>query len=160
MLHAYIRGEVTNTNIIVFELIGPGLEPTIYQTQGKHANRWRLCTQINITMMCTQTEDQSSKVMYIEKSPILQCNLCTEINCRIHAVYTCNTNQYVCIVHLHVYTRMWIGFWMCPLFFPFINLDSLGIILHVNLVKDRLQLGVNQNKAYRPFWNEILAWNS
>ena len=155
MLHAYIRGEVTNTNIIVFELIGPGLEPTIYQTQGKHANRCG-CVHRSTLLWCVQTEDQSSKVMYIEKSLLLQCNLCTEINCRIHAVYS--TNQYVCIVHL--YTRMWIGFWMCPLFFYFINLDSLGIILHVNLVKDRLQLGVNQNKAYHPFWNEILAWNS
>ena len=33
-----LRGEATNTNIIVFGLTLPGLEPTIYRTRGQHAN--------------------------------------------------------------------------------------------------------------------------
>jgi hypothetical protein len=32
--------EATNTNFIVFGLIRSGLEPTIYCTQGKHANHY------------------------------------------------------------------------------------------------------------------------
>jgi len=31
-------GEAANTNFIVFGLTRPGLKPTIYITQGKHAN--------------------------------------------------------------------------------------------------------------------------
>jgi hypothetical protein len=31
-------GEAANTNFIVFGLIRPGIEPTIYRTQGEHAN--------------------------------------------------------------------------------------------------------------------------
>jgi cytochrome c oxidase subunit IV len=33
-----VSGEATNTNCIVFGLTRPGLEPTIYQTRGEHAN--------------------------------------------------------------------------------------------------------------------------
>jgi hypothetical protein len=32
--------EVTNTNLIDFDFIRPVLEPTIYGTQGKHANHY------------------------------------------------------------------------------------------------------------------------
>ena len=34
------RGEATNTNFIVFGLIRPVLEPTIYHTRGEHANHY------------------------------------------------------------------------------------------------------------------------
>jgi hypothetical protein len=33
-------GEATNTNLIVFGLTRPGLEPTIYHTRGEHANHY------------------------------------------------------------------------------------------------------------------------
>ena len=33
-----LSGEATHTNFIVFALIRPGLEPTIYRTRGEHAN--------------------------------------------------------------------------------------------------------------------------
>jgi hypothetical protein len=33
-----LRGEVTNTNVIIFGLTRRGLEPTIYRTPGEHAN--------------------------------------------------------------------------------------------------------------------------
>jgi hypothetical protein len=36
--------EVTNTNFIVFGLIWPGLEPTIYCTRGEHANHYAIDT--------------------------------------------------------------------------------------------------------------------
>jgi hypothetical protein len=32
--------EATNTNFIVFRLAQTGLEPTIYHTQGEHANHY------------------------------------------------------------------------------------------------------------------------
>ena len=32
--------EATNTNFIVFGLIQPGLEPTIYHTRGEHADHY------------------------------------------------------------------------------------------------------------------------
>jgi hypothetical protein len=35
-----LSGETTNTNFIVFGLTQPGLEPTIYCTQGEHANQY------------------------------------------------------------------------------------------------------------------------
>jgi hypothetical protein len=35
-----LSGEATNTNIIVFGLTRPGLEPTIYHTRGEHANHY------------------------------------------------------------------------------------------------------------------------
>jgi hypothetical protein len=35
-----ISGESTNTNVIVFGLSRPGLEPTIYHTRGEHANHY------------------------------------------------------------------------------------------------------------------------
>jgi hypothetical protein len=35
-----LRGEATNTNFIVFGLTWPGLEPTIYNTRGEHANHY------------------------------------------------------------------------------------------------------------------------
>jgi hypothetical protein len=38
MLRAY--GETTNTNFIVFGFTRPGLEPTIYRTQGEHPNHY------------------------------------------------------------------------------------------------------------------------
>jgi hypothetical protein len=34
------RGEATNTNFIVFSLTRLGFDPTIYRTQGKHANHY------------------------------------------------------------------------------------------------------------------------
>jgi hypothetical protein len=34
-----LRGEVTNTNFIVFGLIRLGIEPTIYRTRGEQANQ-------------------------------------------------------------------------------------------------------------------------
>jgi len=33
-----LSGEATNTNLIVFGLTRPRLEPTIYRTRGEHAN--------------------------------------------------------------------------------------------------------------------------
>jgi hypothetical protein len=35
-----LSGEATNTNFIVFGLTRLGLEPTIYCTQGEHANNY------------------------------------------------------------------------------------------------------------------------
>ena len=35
-----LSGEATNTNFIVFGLIWPGLEPTIYHTRGEHTNNY------------------------------------------------------------------------------------------------------------------------
>jgi exonuclease I len=35
-----LSGEATYTNLIVFGLIRPVLEPTIYHTRGKHANHY------------------------------------------------------------------------------------------------------------------------
>ena len=35
-----LSGEATNTNFIVFGLIQPELEPTIYRTRGEHANHY------------------------------------------------------------------------------------------------------------------------
>ena len=35
-----LSGESTNTNVIVFGLTRPGLEPTIYHTRGEHSNRY------------------------------------------------------------------------------------------------------------------------
>ena len=35
-----LSGKVTNTNLIVFALTRPGLEPTIYNTRGKHSNHY------------------------------------------------------------------------------------------------------------------------
>ena len=35
-----LSGEATNTNFIVFGLILLGFKPTIYHTQGKHANHY------------------------------------------------------------------------------------------------------------------------
>jgi hypothetical protein len=35
-----LSGEATNTNFIVFGLTRPELEPTIYHTQGEHANHY------------------------------------------------------------------------------------------------------------------------
>ncbi len=40
MLWAYLSGEATNTNFIVIGLTWLGLEPTIYRTQGEHANHY------------------------------------------------------------------------------------------------------------------------
>ena len=35
-----LSGEATNTNFIDFCLTRPGFEPTIYRTQGEHANHY------------------------------------------------------------------------------------------------------------------------
>jgi hypothetical protein len=35
-----LSGEASNTNIIVFGLTLPGLEPTIYRTRGEHSNHY------------------------------------------------------------------------------------------------------------------------
>ena len=35
-----LSGEATNTNLTVFGLTWPGLEATIYRTQGEHANHY------------------------------------------------------------------------------------------------------------------------
>jgi hypothetical protein len=35
-----LSGEATNTNFIVFGLTRPWFEPTIYRTQGEHANHY------------------------------------------------------------------------------------------------------------------------
>ena len=40
-MHACLA-EATNTNFIVFGLIRPGLEPTIYHTRGEHANHYAI----------------------------------------------------------------------------------------------------------------------
>jgi hypothetical protein len=37
-----LTGEATNINFIVFGLIRPGLEPTIYSTQSEHANHYTI----------------------------------------------------------------------------------------------------------------------
>jgi len=33
-----LSGEATNTNLIVFDLIGPALDPKIYHTRDEHAS--------------------------------------------------------------------------------------------------------------------------
>ena len=35
-----LSGEATNTNLIVFGLTRPGIEPTIYRTRGEHADHY------------------------------------------------------------------------------------------------------------------------
>jgi hypothetical protein len=35
-----LSGEATNTNFIIFGLARPGLETTIYRTQGEHDNHY------------------------------------------------------------------------------------------------------------------------
>jgi hypothetical protein len=35
-----LSGEATNTNLNVFGLTRPGLEPTIYRTRGEHTNHY------------------------------------------------------------------------------------------------------------------------
>ena len=37
-----LSGEATNTNFIVFGVIGSGLEPTIYRTRGEHTNHYTI----------------------------------------------------------------------------------------------------------------------
>jgi hypothetical protein len=37
-----LSGEATNTKLIVFGLIRPGFEPTIYRTWGEHANNYTI----------------------------------------------------------------------------------------------------------------------
>jgi hypothetical protein len=46
-----LSGEATNTNFIVFALTRSGLEPTIYGTQGEHANHY---TTDAVPMLCFQ----------------------------------------------------------------------------------------------------------
>ena len=41
-------GEEPNTNFIVFGLQLPGLEPTIYHTQGEHANHYATDAVYNV----------------------------------------------------------------------------------------------------------------
>jgi hypothetical protein len=43
--------EAINTRFIVFGLTPPRLEPTIYRTQGEHANHY--ATDVVIVLMCT-----------------------------------------------------------------------------------------------------------
>jgi hypothetical protein len=38
--NSVLSGEATNTNVIVFGLTQPGLEPTIYHTRGEHASHY------------------------------------------------------------------------------------------------------------------------
>ena len=38
--HCMLSREAANTNLIVFGLTRPGLEPTIYRTRGKHVNHY------------------------------------------------------------------------------------------------------------------------
>jgi hypothetical protein len=35
-----LNGEATNTNVIVFGLTRPGLEPSIYHARGEHSNHY------------------------------------------------------------------------------------------------------------------------
>ena len=50
ILHVFcvFSGEVPNTNFIVFGLQLPGLEPTIYHTQGEHANHYATDAVYNV----------------------------------------------------------------------------------------------------------------
>jgi hypothetical protein len=38
--YCVLRGEVTNTNVIIFGLTRRGLEPTIYRTPGEHTSHY------------------------------------------------------------------------------------------------------------------------
>jgi hypothetical protein len=40
LIRLMLSGEATNTNFIVFGLTRPGLQPTIYRTQGEHATKY------------------------------------------------------------------------------------------------------------------------
>jgi hypothetical protein len=51
-----LSGEATNTNFIVFGLTEPGLKPTIYRTQGEHANHYAtdvvdICSLFQISLI-------------------------------------------------------------------------------------------------------------
>ena len=50
-----LSGETTNTNVIVFGLIRPGLDPTIYSTRGEHANHY--ITAIQLSTMVNSLSD-------------------------------------------------------------------------------------------------------
>jgi hypothetical protein len=44
-----LSGEATNTNFIVSGFTCPGLEPTIYRTQGENANHY--ATKVHVQVM-------------------------------------------------------------------------------------------------------------
>jgi hypothetical protein len=60
-----LRGEATNTNFIVFGFTWSGIEPTIYQTQGEHANHYT----INEVDMDREVAKIQSSSMTTEKFP-------------------------------------------------------------------------------------------
>ena len=54
--------EATNTNVMVFGLIRPGLKPTIYQTRGEHANYY-----------ATDAVDRDSNLQHVLSTIGLHC---------------------------------------------------------------------------------------
>ena len=60
-----LSGEATNTNFIVFGLTRLGLEPTIYRTQGKHANHYTTDAVNKHTKTCAINKIQQELQLYI-----------------------------------------------------------------------------------------------
>ena len=85
-----LSGEATNTNFIVFGMTRPGLEPTIYRTQGEHANHYatdavawlEVCKYIYILTIIPYTQWKKTEV-------------------RIHNVMNETFPKRICIVFLH-----------------------------------------------------------
>ena len=46
-----LLGEAAHTNIIVFGLIRPGLEPSIYHTRGEHTYDYTICIFSNYVVI-------------------------------------------------------------------------------------------------------------
>jgi hypothetical protein len=55
-----LSGEATNTNIVVFGLIRPVFEPTIYRTRGEHANHY---TTDAVMVICVVTNNLNTLVL-------------------------------------------------------------------------------------------------
>ena len=64
-----ISREATNTNFIVFGLIWPGLEPTIYHTRREHAYHYATDTVVDIIGLFTpdSLNEKKGQYLYINK---------------------------------------------------------------------------------------------
>ena len=76
-----LNGEATNTNLIVFGLTRSGLEPTIYRTQGEHANHYAtdvvqlIPVNLNYMVLYSLTQDIQHHVLIGVFVVVLKCQL-------------------------------------------------------------------------------------
>ena len=74
-----LNGEATNTNLIVFGLTRSGLEPTIYRTQGEHANHYAtdvvqlIPVNLNYMVLYSLTQDIQHHVLIGVFVVVLKC---------------------------------------------------------------------------------------